>query len=68
MCSALRLPLIMGGTFAQSFTVDTFLPGNACFSCSDDMLDKEVLSQIVPSKIQTLQNLSFIPRNKNPIG
>ena len=43
LCQAIKIPLIMGGTFCQSFTVDIFLPGDACFACSDDMLNKEIL-------------------------
>ncbi len=32
------------------------------------MLNKETIEKLIPSKIQGLPNLSFIPRNKNPIG
>lgn len=59
----------MGGTFSQSYTVDTFLPtSSACFVCSDDNLKGEVLERIVPSKIESCEDLKFIPKNKNPIG
>ena len=69
LCLVRNIPLIMGGTFSQSYTVDCFLPkSGACFVCSDDGLKAEVLEKIVPSKIESYEDLKFIPRNKNPIG
>jgi molybdopterin/thiamine biosynthesis adenylyltransferase len=44
LCLKRNIPLIMGGTFAQSFTVDCFLPkAGSCFVCSDDNLKKDML-------------------------
>jgi molybdopterin/thiamine biosynthesis adenylyltransferase len=37
LCSALKIPLVMGGTFATSLTVDFFPPnGSPCYLCTDD--------------------------------
>ena len=37
LCLALKLPLVMGGTFSTSMTVDYFPPaGRPCFVCADD--------------------------------
>lgn len=37
MCRALKLPLVMGGTFATMFTVDFINPdGQPCFICLND--------------------------------
>ena len=69
LCLSRKIPLIMGGTFCQSYTVDCFLPNaSSCFACSDDNLKKDILEQIVPTKIGSLPNLHFIPKNVNPIG
>ena len=69
LCMKRKIPLIMGGTFSQTYTVDCFLPGaSSCFVCSDDNLKKDILDQIVPTKIGSLPNLNFIPKNVNPIG
>ena len=69
LCLVRKIPLIMGGTFCQSYTVDCFLPtSSSCFACSDDNLKAEILEKIVPSKIENLEDLKFIPKNVNPIG
>jgi len=38
LCIERKIPLIMGGTFSQTFTVDIFRPGQPCLICSDDNL------------------------------
>ena len=44
------------------------MPKNACLVCSADTYDNEILEKILPSKIESIENLEFIPRNNNPIG
>ena len=65
----LGIPLIMGGTFCQVMTVDFFYPQwfGGCYICSSD-LKKEKLDHLSPSKISDYQDLSFLPKNNNPIG
>ena len=68
LCIARQIPLIQGGTFSQQMTVDVFLPGQSCLACASDTYDPQVLEQILPTKIEGLSDLEFIPRNNNPIG
>ena len=49
-------------------TVDMFMPGEACISCSNDMYDPEVLEKMLPSKILDLKEIDWIPKDNNPIG
>lgn len=70
LCLALNIPLVMGGTFATSLTVDYFPPqGSPCYLCTDDYAKKdEYIQAILPSKILDLEDISFLPKNNNPIG
>eukprot|EP00347_Sterkiella_histriomuscorum_P003964 403362263 len=68
LCLIKQLPLIQGGTFSQQLTVDIFLPNESCLSCSADTYDPELLNRLLPSQIESLESLEFIPRNNNPIG
>ncbi|CDW91226.1 family protein [Stylonychia lemnae] len=68
LCMKRNLPLILGGTFSQQITVDIFMPKESCLSCSADSYSPEMLQKIVPSLIEDLPDLEFIPRNNNPIG
>jgi len=44
LCLSRKIPLIMGGTFCHTYTVDCFLPNaSSCFACSDDNLKKDIL-------------------------
>ena len=69
LCKVRGIPLIMGGTFSQSLTVDIFRPNvGGCYVCSADNLKSENLEKLLPSKIESITDLSFIERNSNPIG
>lgn len=71
LCMALKLPLIMGGTFATMLTIDFINPdGRACFLCLGDEAkkNKELVEQISPDKILGLESVSFLPKNNNPTG
>lgn len=65
-----KLPYVLGGTFCHQFSVDFVKPDTTlgCVKCMFDNLDKEIVKQIAPSKIAEIKDLSFIPRNNNPIG
>ena len=65
-----HVPYIVGGTFAHQMSVD-FLkpePTAACACCLFGQMNPEIVKQLVPAKIAQIQDLSFIPRNDNPIG
>lgn len=65
----LGIPLIQGGTFAQSMCIEFIRPGGApCLLCGSDNAKEELVSQITPDKILDLENLSFLPKNSNPVG
>lgn len=61
---------MMGGTFSTSMTVD-FFPhnGQPCYLCSETITDPpELWEKVRPEVITELKDLSFLPRNNNPIG
>ena len=60
--------LIQGGTFCQQLNVDIFRPGEACVVCSGAPKNSECIDKLMPSKIEAIENLEFIPRDNNPIG
>jgi hypothetical protein len=70
LCLQLKVPLVMGGTFSVSLTVD-FYPGTGspCFLCLDDTTRSyERILDLVPQRIMDYKDISFLPRNNNPIG
>jgi molybdopterin/thiamine biosynthesis adenylyltransferase len=68
LCKALKIPLIQGGTFSQTVTVE-FFPSdwNNCLACGIDSVP-EFLNEIRPKNIKNLKNLEFLPKNRNPVG
>ena len=73
LCMKLGLPLIQGGTFAQTYSVDYFpVPAKdtswACLGCSNHMLEKEHVEKLLPSKILEVDTLTWLPKNDNPVG
>ena len=68
LCFVRQIPLVQGGTFCQSMTVDIFRPAHACLVCADDNYDPSKLAQLLPSKIESIPDLTFIPKNTNPVG
>lgn len=65
-----KIPYVLGGTFSQQFSVDFIKPepNAACISCMFDNLKQEIVKELTPDKIVKLDDLSFIPKNDNPIG
>ena len=68
LCMKKKKLLIQGGTFCQQLNVDIFRPGEACVVCSGSPQNHEVLTRLMPSKIETLTNIEFIPRDRNPVA
>ena len=68
VCMKKKRLLIQGGTFCQQLNVDVFKPGDACVVCSGAPQDHETISQLMPSKIERLPDLAFLPRDRNPIA
>jgi len=64
---SIGVPLVQGGTYAASANIEFFYQ-KPCFVCASDSLDSEVCERITPDKIQTLDSLSFLPKNNNPVG
>ena len=59
----------MGGTFAASLSVDAFGPhAKPCFLCLTDGIKKDVLEKIMPDKIADIEDLTFLPKDNNPVG
>ena len=59
----------MGGTFSGSFTIDYIPPkGRACYLCMTDTCKKEHIERLHPGNILNIKDLSWIPRNDNPVG
>lgn len=47
-----KLPLVQGGTYAVTLTVDYFSPlAKPCALCLNPIVDKEILQMITPDKI-----------------
>ena len=61
---SLNIPLCIGGTFQSTATVDFINPtGSPCLSCINDReYDENIVKQLLPSVIQSIDNLEFIPR------
>eukprot|EP00357_Protocruzia_adherens_P017710 CAMPEP_0115021636 /NCGR_PEP_ID=MMETSP0216-20121206/31019_1 /TAXON_ID=223996 /ORGANISM="Protocruzia adherens, Strain Boccale" /LENGTH=439 /DNA_ID=CAMNT_0002394059 /DNA_START=64 /DNA_END=1383 /DNA_ORIENTATION=+ len=66
---SLEIPLIQGGTFCQTITIDYITPdGQPCLSCLNDGLDEKTRESFHPHKIQEYENIDFLPPNDNPVG
>ncbi|KAJ3439547.1 ubiquitin-activating enzyme e1 [Anaeramoeba flamelloides] len=66
---SLGIPVVVGGTFNQMMSFDFYPPeGAPCICCVDKLKDQEVLDRLLPDKIQGLENINFIPKDKNPVG
>ena len=65
-----KAPYVLGGTFSQQLSVDFVKPEATlgCVKCMFDNLELEKVKLITPDKILAIKDLSFIPRNNNPIG
>ena len=69
LCLNLKIPFIMGGTFAASSSVDSFSGnGKPCFLCVTDGIKKEIIEKLMPEKIKGYENIDFIPKDNNPVG
>jgi hypothetical protein len=69
LCIKKRLLLIQGGNFCQQFNVDSILPGQACLLCSTMTgANQDLLRKILPSKIEAVTDLQWLPRDVNPIS
>merc|ERR1712137_994292 len=67
---SLNVPLSLGGTFQSTATMDFFKGnGSPCSACvNDSNLDKELLDKLTTDKIQSIEDISFLPKDKNPVG
>ena len=66
-----QIPLIMGGTFSTMYTVDFLHPdGVACYLCLNEETgsDVDLVEKIKPDHISELSDISFLPKNDNPIS
>lgn len=70
LCLTLKKPLVLGGTFASSLTVDYIRPeGQPCLRCQTDDVKKEIIDKILPGDILKYDNIKeIIPKNQNPVG
>ena len=66
-CLKSGIPFIQGGTYSQCVNVEFFAPGRPCLGCGSDY-DREIIQRFTPDKILTLTELSFLPKNQNPVG
>ena len=65
-----KVPYILGGTFSQQFSIDFIKPKpeEACIKCMFDNVNAEIVKRLTPDKVIAESDISFIPRNDNPIG
>ncbi len=69
LCLKLEKTLIQAGTFSGSLSLDIFRKkGKPCYLCLTDGLDKDIVDRLKPEIITSLKDISFVPRNKNPVG
>jgi hypothetical protein len=70
LCLKLSIPLVMGGTFSTSMTIDFFpSKGRPCYLCTETINEPpEMWNAINPDIIVDLKDISFLPKNNNPIG
>lgn len=69
LCLKLQKTMILGGTFSGSLSIDMYLgEGKPCFLCLTDGLKEDLVMQLHPNKICELKDISFIPKNSNPVG
>jgi molybdopterin/thiamine biosynthesis adenylyltransferase len=65
----LHKPLISGGTYGHTITVDSISSfGKPCWACISDLDNLEVMKQLTLDRILDLKDISFIPRDNNPTG
>lgn len=65
---SLGVPLVQGGTYSQHINVEFTRPhGRPCLCCSFDE-GAEILRQVTPEKIQSLNSLEFLPKANNMTG
>lgn len=65
----LNIPMIQGGTYGVTMTVDYYSPSaKPCALCLNPMQNNEFIQKILPSNILELDNLKFLPKNNNPVG
>lgn len=61
--------MILGGTFSGSLSIDKYKAiGKPCYLCLTDGLKEDVVKALNPQEILNLNDISFIPRNDNPVG
>merc|ERR1712060_839854 len=61
--------MISGGTFCQQLNVDIFRPDvDPCMICCGVPKNTEVFQKLLPSKIEAITNLEFIPKDVNPVA
>lgn len=69
LCLRLKKPMILGGTFSGSLSIDMYKTGGKpCYLCLTDGLKEELVAELHPEKILAFKDISFIPRNDNPVG
>ena len=69
LCLKLEKPLLMGGTFSGSFTCDFYHPrGPGCYLCMTDGFKDEIVRKLHPGVILDVNDLSWIPKDNNPVG
>lgn len=62
-----KVPLIQGGTFRTTMTVDFYAPsGKPCWACAADVPDKELMKRLRPELIDSYESLEFIPEDAKP--
>ncbi|CAK81833.1 unnamed protein product (macronuclear) [Paramecium tetraurelia] len=67
LCLYYKIPMIIAGSFAQSFMAELYL-GTPCYACMTDGLKEEYLNQITQENITQLKDISFLPANNKPQG
>jgi hypothetical protein len=69
LCLKNNIPMVNGGTFQTSITVDYFKGcGAPCKMCVSDLGNEDIKKKLLPDVIEKHSKLDFIPKARNPIG
>jgi molybdopterin/thiamine biosynthesis adenylyltransferase len=71
LCLKMNVPMIIGGTFQTTLTIDYCAGGDEpCWACMSAVKDEHCIisDKLCVDKIDTYQSISFIPKDEHPIG
>lgn len=69
LCTSLSLPYVTASSYGHTAIAECYpalaVPQKGpCWACNNCPAEQEVLQKVTPDKIQTLKNISFLPRDQ----